>query len=343
MAHKEKRYVPAKRDGRFECQVHEVKHGFLWDTATSLLKSSWAHLCACKKDITIDWYSPVAPVERSQELRVTWIGHATVLVQVAGLNILTDPIFGASSILYPRVIKPGIALKDLPPIDLVLVSHSHYDHMESKSVRALYKKNPHITFLVPQGNKAWFEKRSIAPVVESVWWDTYTKDSNISCTFLPAVHWTQRGLFDRNRSLWGSWMIEVAGVTVYFGGDTAFGPHFATIANEFNSIDLAILPIGPCEPRDAMKHAHMDSNDAIQACKILKANNFFPIHWGTFRFGDELPRLPIDRLQQQWEQLAMKKEASLVIPKAGQFYAINSGLSVSDSAYSSETSELCNK
>lgn len=332
MTHKDKKYVPAKRDGRFECQVHEVKHGFLWDTASSLIKSTWARLRASKADI-VDWHAPEDPVIRSQELRITWIGHATVLIQVAGLNILTDPIFGASSILYPRIINPGIPFEKLPPIDLVIISHNHYDHMESKSIRALYKKNPGITFLVPQGTKSWFARRSINSAVECVWWDTYTKADKLTCTFLPAIHWTQRGLFDRNKALWGSWMIEASGTTVYFGGDTAFGQHFATIAHEFSSIDLAILPIGPCEPRNAMKHAHMDSYEAIQACNILKANNFFPIHWGTFRFGDELPRLSIDRLQQQWKQLACE-QVHLFVPKAGQNYGINKEFLVSESTHS---------
>lgn len=334
MAHEEKKYVPAKRDGRFECQVHEVKHGFLWDTAASLIKSTWARLRVHKNHV-VDWYKPETPVAHNQELCVTWIGHATVLIQVAGLNILTDPIFGASSILYPRIIKPGIAFDDLPPIDLVLISHNHYDHMEAKSIRKLYKKNPHITFLVPQGNKNWFERRSINTCIEFVWWDGHKKGDDVVCTFLPAVHWTQRGLFDRNRSLWGSWMIETPEINIYFGGDTAFGPHFTAISRVFKKIDLAILPIGPCEPRAAMKHAHMDACDAIQACNILHANSFFPIHWGTFRFGDELPQLPIDRLQRHWKQHVVQN-VHLFIPNAGQCNHITRSLLSSEAVFPHE-------
>jgi L-ascorbate metabolism protein UlaG (beta-lactamase superfamily) len=328
------KYVPAKRDGRFQCHVHEVKHGFLWDTARSLIKSTWARLCTSKKGV-VDWYAPVQPVVRSQELRITWIGHATVLIQVAGYNILTDPIFGASSPLYPRVIKPGINFDSLPPIDLVIISHNHYDHMEAKSIRKLSKNNPDIKFFVPQGDKSWFDKRGIESATECLWWESYKFSQTLSCTFLPAVHWTQRSVFDRNRSLWGSWMIQAAGRTIYFGGDTAFGTHFSTIANHFVSIDLAILPIGPCEPREAMKHAHMDTYEAIKAYKMLNAKYFFPIHWGTFRFGDELPRLPIDRLQQQWQQFGMG-QAQLIVPKAGQYYCINWSPSFSESVTSHE-------
>lgn len=317
------KYMPAKKDGRFECQGHTVKEGFFWDTAASLVKSLCRRFRSQKKEV-IDWYVPEVPKISSQELRVTWIGHATVLIQVAGYNILTDPIFGSSSFLYPRIIRPGIELDELPRIDFVFISHNHYDHMEAKSIRALHRKNPAIEFFVPHGDKSWFKKRGIFNATECMWWENKRVSEIMACTFLPSVHWTQRNFFDRNRSLWGSWALEVEGYTIYFGGDTAFGPHFTSIAREFPFIDLAILPIGPCEPRNAMKHAHMDSCEAIQAYKFLKAQNFFPIHWGTFRFGNEVPRLPLDRLQEQWSTLVIEKEAHLIIPKAGQSYNIQS-------------------
>lgn len=268
--------------------------------------------------VAVNWYSPEIPLERSQELVVTWVGHATVLIQVAGINILTDPIFGNSSILFPRIIKPGITLEQLPPIDLVLISHNHLDHMEGSCLKFLAKKFPGVIYLVPQGNKSWFDKRSIAEVTEAAWWQTYTfNEGACVCTFLPAVHWTQRSMFDRNKSLWGSWMIEVGERCIYFGGDTAYGQHFEAIAAEFPSIDVAILPIGPCEPRNAMKHAHMDSYEALQAFKILQAKHFFPIHWGTFHFGNESAYLPIDRLTKQWNKTDNDSHALLHIPKAG--------------------------
>ena len=322
MKPKETRYIPAKKDGKFECHVHEVKEGFFWHTARALIKSSIARLRAPKPEV-VDWYAPEVPVMRSQELVVTWIGHATVLIQVAGLNIVTDPIFGNSSILYPRIIKPGIALDTLPPIDLVLISHNHMDHMEGSSICALAKNHPGIKFFVPQGNKPWFNKRRVPSVTECMWWESHTIFQKLTCTFLPAVHWTQRGLLDRNRSLWGSWMIECNGKTIYFGGDTAYGAHFETIAKDFSSIDLAILPIGPCEPRDSMRHAHIDSSEAIEAFKDLGAQHFFPIHWGTFHFGHEPARLPIDRLKQSWSQTNLKPVAVLHIPKAGKKLVIH--------------------
>ncbi len=317
MKQNENRYIPAKKNGRFECQVHEVKEGFFWSTTLSLMSSSFVRLCSSKKE-QVDWYAPEAPIMVSQEPVITWIGHATLLIQVAGINILTDPIFGNSSILFPRIIKPGVAFDALPPIDLVLISHNHFDHMECSSIRALVKKNPHIKLLVPHGDKYWLDKRSRDHATEYVWWESITIAETVTFTFLPAIHWTQRNLFDRNRSLWGSWIIQSNEATIYFGGDTAYGAHFASIAHEFSSIDIAILPIGPCEPRDAMKHAHMDSMEAIQAFQTLGATHFIPIHWGTFHFGNEPALLSIERLQQGWNVAKLKPYAVLHIPKAGQ-------------------------
>ena len=249
---------------------------------------------------------------------ITWVGHATVLIQVAGINILTDPIFGNSSILYPRIIKPGILFDRLPTVDLVLISHNHMDHMEGTSLRAL-ARHAGVQFLVPHGDKVWFDKRNITAVTECMWWESHTlSNAPITCTFLPTVHWTQRRVFDRNRSLWGSWMIQCGHATIYFGGDTAYGTHFAEIATEFPSIDVAILPIGPCEPREFMKHAHMDTKEALKAFEILKVKHFIPIHWGTFHFGNEPAKLPIDRLTRQWNEEKHRAEAILHVPKAGQ-------------------------
>lgn len=317
MKPKETRYIPARKDGRFECQVHEVKEGFFFNTASLLIKSFLSRLNTGNKEI-IDWYQPEVPAERSQDLKITWIGHSTILIQVAGINILTDPIFGNSSVLYPRIIKPGIPLNQLPPIDLVLISHNHMDHMEGSSLRAL-ARHTDIQFFVPHGDKAWFEKRKIAGATECLWWESHNlRKAPISCTFLPAIHWTQRFLFDRNRSLWGSWMIQCRDICIYFAGDTAYGAHFKTIANEFPSIDVAILPIGPCEPRQTMKHAHIDTQEALQAFAILQAKHFIPIHWGTFHFGNESSYLPIKRLQQEWSQVNLAVDPILHIPKAGQ-------------------------
>jgi L-ascorbate metabolism protein UlaG (beta-lactamase superfamily) len=314
MQNKDNKYIPAKKDGRFECDGHGVKEGFFWPTAWSLVKSMVRRLRVREE---VDWFMPEKPLERTDGFEVTWIGHSTVLIQAGGINILTDPIFGAASILFPRIIEPGIVLEHLPPIDVVLISHNHYDHMEASSLTYLARRNSEVRFLVPQGDRAWFVKRGIDNACECLWWESHAINGKVTCTFLPAVHWTQRRIFDRNKSLWGSWMVEVFGKTLYFGGDTAFGNHFDAIAREYPSIDLALLPIGPCEPRVSMKHAHMDAFEAIQAFVALGAHWFLPIHWGTFRFGSELAHLPVDRLEYGWSKNRLDG-MRLIIPKAGK-------------------------
>lgn len=304
MKPKNNRFIPAYKDGKFQCSVHEAQESlfqFAYRTTSMLIKSSLSRLIPRNKE-RIDWYVPTNSIKRSQKLLITWIGHSTLLIQIGGMNIITDPIFGNASPLYPRIMQPGIRLENLPPIDCVLISHNHPDHMEAYALKELYKYNRNIKFLVPFGDKAWFDKRSINSAIQSLWWDSHClsspeENSVVKFTFLPAVHWTQRWINDKNRSLWGSWMIECNGKSIYFGGDTAYGEHFKVIADEFPSIDVAALPVGPCEPREWMRHSHMDADEAAQAFIALKARHFIPIHWGTFHFGNESAYLPIERLK----------------------------------------------
>lgn len=325
MSSKNNRFVPAYRDGKFQCSVHEAQESlfqFAYRTTSMLIKSSFARLMPRNKE-NIDWYAPTNPIKRSHKLLITWIGHSTLLIQVGGMNILTDPIFGNSSLLYPRIMEPGIRLENLPPIDCVLISHNHLDHMEGPSLKVLSRQK-NIKFLVPFGDKAWFDKRSIGNAQQFLWWDSYMlkspeKDCIVKFTFLPAVHWTQRWITDKNCSLWGSWMIECNDKTIYFGGDTAYGQHFRLIAEEFPHIDVAALPVGPCEPREWMRYSHMDADEAAQAFVALKARHFIPIHWGTFHFGNETAYLPIERLKKWWNCHEKKQSIILHEIKAGTF------------------------
>ncbi len=327
MKEKGHRYVPAVRNGRFECRVHAVKEGFLLCTASMLFSSLLARLACRHSKQLAPPSSPDIPLAHSRDLVITWVGHATLLIQVGGFNILTDPIFGNASFLYPRIVRPGIARDMLPPLDAVIISHNHYDHLEMASVRALARRdNAH--FFVPQGDKALFDAHAIGRTTECTWWhhyeikianDTSNTCSSLRLTFLPAVHWTQRGLFDRNRSLWGSWMIECGDTCVYFAGDTAYGQHFGNIAREFPSIDVAIIPIGPCEPREFMRHAHMNAVEAGQAFLALGAHHLVPTHWGTFHFGNEDPMLPLVRLEEWWhENSASCCHKNMHVPAVGQ-------------------------
>ncbi|MEX0672284.1 MAG: MBL fold metallo-hydrolase [Candidatus Babeliales bacterium] len=270
---------------------------------------------------SVGWRAPIKPPQRSRQLLITWIGHSTFLIQVGGYNILTDPIFGSPTFLFPRLAAPGISFDQLPPIDMVIISHNHYDHMHGPSLKLIEKKHSPI-FLVPQGDKQWFDRRGFKKCREFMWWDEH-RVCDATYTFLPAHHWSQRGLFDRNRSLWGSWMLEIAGVTIYFAGDTAYGNHFIDIRNAFKPIDVALMPIGPCEPHDHMKECHVDAHQACEAFLDLQAKRFIPMHWGTFFFGTDSYDLPIQRLHGWWQGKKQQlTDTHLHVLKIGQNFSL---------------------
>jgi L-ascorbate metabolism protein UlaG (beta-lactamase superfamily) len=235
------------------------------------------------------------------EPRITWIGHASFLIQINGITIISDPIFGQPSFLFPRITPPGIALNELPPINYIIISHNHWDHMHAPSLMNLLKKNPLVHALVPVGTGTWFTSRGFLNVTEHTWWQTTSIEKySLNFTFTPARHWSQRNPFDRNSSLWGSWMIEHTNTTIYFAGDTAYDTHFHAIAKQFPSIDIALMPIGPCEPRRWMCHSHISAEEAGEAFNILNAQHFIPMHWGTFYFGIDHLMTPVERLNTWW-------------------------------------------
>jgi L-ascorbate metabolism protein UlaG (beta-lactamase superfamily) len=226
------------------------------------------------------------PAERGSGLKITLVNHSTALIQHAGCNILTDPVWGErvsplSWIGPRRRRKPGILWEDLPRIDIVVISHNHYDHLELASLRRLAARGDS-TFIIPRGVGELFRSEKIGPFEELDWggrWRT------IHC--VPAVHFSSRGLFDRNRTLWCGYVMECQGRLVYFAGDTAFGSHFAEIHEEFGRTDVALLPIGAYEPRWFMSPVHMGPEEAAQAHGILDAKMSIAIHHGTFQLGDE--------------------------------------------------------
>jgi L-ascorbate metabolism protein UlaG (beta-lactamase superfamily) len=232
---------------------------------------------------------PPARVE-GNELRVTLVNHSTVLLQHRGGNILTDPIWSqrASPLLWAgprRRREPGVRWDDLPPIDLVLLSHNHYDHLDVATLRRLAERGP-LRFVVPVGVGRLVRALKVAQVEELDWGDSVALDSR-TVHSVPALHFSARGLFDRNRTLWCGYFIEAGEFTAYFAGDTAFGPHFAQIRERFGRPHLALLPIGAYEPRWFMSPVHMGPEDAVRAHEILGAGTSIAIHHGTFQLGDE--------------------------------------------------------
>lgn len=343
---KNHRIYPHFNNGRFYNHPNEKKPPFLLSPLSMLIE--W-YLCRdYQKDFDLsNWIDNTPPIKSSEKLAITWIGHSTFLIQVGGFNILTDPIFGDLFPLFRRFIAPGIEIKNLPKIDFVIISHNHPDHMNAYALKYLKNyNNPNVKYLVPLKDKKWFDRRSFNSlnVYECTWWQTLKFDnlsvnndilneilSEIEFTFLPAFHWSQRGLFDYNKSLWGSWMIHFKDTNIYFAGDTAYSKHFECISKEFDQIDIALMPIGPCEPHDWMKESHVDAEEAGQAFIDLKAKNFIPMHWGTYFFGIDNFHLPHDRLINWWRRQDFTQNELLHILKFGQRKYIDSNSIIIDS------------
>jgi L-ascorbate metabolism protein UlaG (beta-lactamase superfamily) len=237
----------------------------------------------------------------SGELRVTFINHATVLIQQDGLNILTDPIWSkrASPVSWigpARHHPPGIEFDDLPPIDAVIVSHNHYDHMDLPTLRRLQDKHQP-RFFVGVGNGSLFVDAGIGPVSELDWWGELPLSSEVTLIGLPTQHFSGRGLFDRDATLWLGYAIKgPAGVTT-FAGDTGAGPHFAEIRQHLGPPRLAILPIGAYRPEWFMERVHLSPAQAVDAHDALGARTSLAIHFGTFALGDDGQDEPVAALE----------------------------------------------
>lgn len=239
---------------------------------------------------------------------VTWIGHATALVQANGLNVLTDPIFSERAsplqLFGPkRVQPPGVALAELPPIDVVLISHNHYDHLDRASVAQLDERakaaGKTTLFIVPLGLKSWFANLGIDNVVELDWWQHHVIGS-VEFHLTPVQHWSARGLGDRSATLWGGWAVLGTDFHWYYAGDTGYSLDFADTAKHFagrqstasgGGFDLALIPIGGYAPRWFMTPQHVNPMEAVRIHQDVGAKRSMGVHWGTFALTDE----PLDQ------------------------------------------------
>lgn len=310
-------YQPHRRNGRYYNCADEREHAVLFPSIAIYMMRLLFGKSAGYNPYWAGKGTISAPVLQGVELM--WIGHSTFLIRTPTLTILTDPIFGDASLLFPRIIPPALEVHELPHVDIVLISHNHRDHLDAGSIHKLITRNPEVQFLVPDGDARWFFRRGIRNVIECSWWDR----PRSGFTFVPAKHWSQRGIFDRNRSLWGGWMLELEGKTIFFAGDTAYGDHFHAIAQQFPFIDMALLPIGPGQPRDIMAHAHLDATQAIVAGQELNASAVIPMHWGTFHLGLELPQNQLEQLQRSWRENQMSL-SQLLIPRCGESVLVGS-------------------
>ena len=224
--------------------------------------------------------------------RVTWVGHATILMQYKGINFLTDPHLsnraGPVDVLIPtRLTPPAITYEDMPNIDFIVISHNHYDHLDHRTVDMFGNS---VLWYVPKGLKAWFVARDIDPkkVVELDWWESHPFNQEVTVTFTPSVHWSKRSPWDTNQSHWGSWSVKIDQINTWFAGDTAYDKKvFEEIGKRTGPYDLAFIPIGAYAPVSFMGNQHISPKEAVKIHQDIRATQSIPIHWATFQLTHE--------------------------------------------------------
>lgn len=252
-------------------------------------------------------YPQATPVATSEKLIITFVNHASFLIQVDGLNILTDPIWSkrASPFSFAgpaRVHPPGIEFDKLPKIDIVLISHNHYDHMDSETIKKLEDKFAP-KFVVPLANIEKMKSFGAKNIVELDWWDSLQMNLDFKITLAPAKHWSSRTFADKREALWGSFYLDSKKEKIYFAGDTGYGPHFAEIHKRLGTPTLALLPIGSYQPRWFMKEMHINPEEAVLAHLDLKAKLSVGMHFGTFQLTDEAIDAPEKDLSMALDKL----------------------------------------
>lgn len=248
------------------------------------------------------------PRAASDEIRLTWVGQASFLVQAGGLNLLTDPHWGARASPMSwagpkRFVPPGIAWDALPAIDAVLLSHDHYDHLDEGTVVRLRNRfGESLRWITPLGYEAWLAARGIRTVSELDWWQETGLEGGATVTCAPAQHWTRRGLREYNDRLWGSFAIRLPdGRRLYFAGDSGYFTGYRELGERLGPFDALMMPVGAYDPRWFMKPAHMNPEEAVQAYQDLGGRGLLvPMHWGTFRLTDEDPLEPPQRVRAAW-------------------------------------------
>ncbi len=249
---------------------------------------------------------------------LTWIGHATFLLQINGSNILTDPHLTERASPLPfgppaRWVKPGLDFEDLPHIDAVVISHNHYDHLDLATVKKLAKQPGGAPqYLVPLGIQQWLADQGINRAEELDWWDQ-TSAVGLKFHFVPAQHFSSRNGADRNKTLWGGWIIEAPNFRFYFAGDTGYSRDFADIGARFDSIDLAAIPIGAYDPRSVMGFMHVNPEEAVRIHQDVGARRSVGMHWGTFRLTVEPMDEPPQRLAKAAAQAGLEKDEFFVM------------------------------
>ncbi len=282
---------PAQKvDGKYLSWAEAADKGTFW-VRLKFFGRRLANSLTGVANLTPSLYASDKPLPAPAANSLTWIGHATFLIRINGINILTDPIWSdhtgpLSFTGPPRLVKPPMEISDLPPIDIVVISHNHFDHMDTPTLRQLSELNPETRFLVPADNAYILQGAGITQVSELNWGDEW-QIGELTITCLPAQHWSRRSAWDGNRSLWASWSIRSADQHLFFAGDTAYQSHFQAIREALGSPDFALLPIGAYEPEAMMKPSHLDPEEAVKAGLDLGARTIVSMHYGTFDLSDE--------------------------------------------------------
>jgi N-acyl-phosphatidylethanolamine-hydrolysing phospholipase D len=252
----------------------------------------------------------------SDEATATWIGHSTGLLQLGTLNVITDPVFCQRAFpvqwLGPRrVMNPALSLEELPPLDVVLLSHNHYDHLDRSAVKHIARAHPQATWIVPLNLGAYIQRWGVRNIVELDWWQE-TSISSLRIRATPARHMSARRLGDRNSTLWCGFALETPDMRVFFAGDTAYHPEFVEVGGRYGPFDFVMIPIGAYEPRWFMQVVHVNPEEAVRIYQdIMAAHPHAPsplmlaIHWGTFRLTSEAMDEPPRRTIEQWRGVGL--------------------------------------
>ncbi|GIH27874.1 membrane protein [Acrocarpospora phusangensis] len=242
-------------------------------------------------------YRSKLPRPTGTEALITWVGHATFVLQLGGLTVLTDPVWARKIPgIRPRLTPPGVAWSDLPPIDAVVISHNHYDHLDAPTIRRLPKDT---AIFVPANLARWFTRRGFRNVAELDWWESASL-GDVTFSFVPAHHWSRRALWDTCKTLWGGWILTSRHHRVYFAGDSGYGHRFKEIGIRYPDIDVALMPVGAYSPRWFMKNFHVDPDQAVQAFLDVGARHMATMHWGTFVLSGEPLLAPLEETRQSW-------------------------------------------
>ncbi|MDI3362167.1 MBL fold metallo-hydrolase [Lelliottia sp. V89_10] len=275
-------------------------------------------------DFVHQWWQPAELNDLSED-GVWWLGHASVLLRLDGQYLLTDPVFSRRASPLPfvgpeRKTPPVISVETLPRLDALVISHNHYDHLDSATVRRLLRRFPDLRVFVPLGLGDWFRRRGAKSIIELDWWQSAIFQG-LAITAVPAQHWSMRTFWNRNRSLWCGWVFEGTTQRFWFSGDTGYSPQLLAIPERLGEITAAALPAGAYAPRWFMSAHHMDPQSAIALWQQMGMPRAFPIHWGVFELADESLDEPVLELTQALSNVAPINDNFRIL-KIGQYLSL---------------------